>query len=233
MDALAAVAVLLGAIAQAVTGFGFSLVGAPFLVAAYDAPDGVQLNLAISVIVNIALLLTARQHVQWRTAGELFLPAAVTTVALGLLLRGTESDALTVLAGALGLLGVLAVARNRPLRRLTGPAATAGVGALSGGMTVVAGFGGPPVVLFGLNAGWEPRSGRATLQAYFLGLNLVALAALGLPDRVPPLVVAGVVVGVIVGRTIAGSVPPIVVRRASLIVAAAGSLLAVVRGLTG
>ena len=233
MDIVAGVAVLLGAIAQALTGFGFSLVSAPFLVAAYDAPHGVQLNVAISILVNIALLSRSTQHVQWRTVGQLLVPAAIATVAVGLLVQDDDGGALTVLAGALCLLGVLAVARNRPVRRLDGATGRATIGALSGAMNVAAGIGGPPVVLFGLNAGWAPKAGRSTLQAFFLGINVVALATLGLPDRLPPLVAVGMVLGLGIGWGLAERVAATDVRRATLLVAAAGSLLAIVRGIAG
>ncbi len=233
MDLLAAAAVMLGVVAQAVTGFGFSLVSAPFLVAAYDAPDGVQLNVALSVFVNVALLVGARRNVEWGTTVRLFIPAAVATVVVGLLVRGSDSGLVTVAAGALCLLGVAAVARGRPVRRLAGTTGTITVGALSGAINVTAGIGGPPVVLFGLAAGWAPVAARATLQSFFLGINLVALATLGLPDRLPVLVVPGAVVGLLVGATVARRLPPEQVRRVTLLVAGAGSALAIARGLAG
>jgi uncharacterized membrane protein YfcA len=233
MDLVAAVAVLLGVVAQSVTGFGFSLVSAPFLVAAYDAPAGVQLNVTISALINVALIATAHRRVQWPTVGRLFAPAAVATVGVGLLVRDSTSGAVTVIAGLLCLLGVAAVARNRPVRRLTGTGGTVAVGALSGAINVTAGIGGPPVVLFGLNAGWEPVAARATLQAFFLGINLVAVATLGFPGRIPLWVVAGTVAGLAAGRLAVSRVPVEQVRRLTLLVAALGSILAVMRGLVG
>jgi uncharacterized membrane protein YfcA len=232
VDVVAGIAVLLGVVAQTVTGYGFSLVCAPFLVAAYDAPAGVQLNVTLSVIVNVLLIATAHRRVQWTTVGSLFVPAALATVGVGLLVRDTKSGAVTVVAGALCLLGVAAVARNRPVKRLRGPVGTATVGALSGAINVTAGIGGPPVVLFGLNAGWEPAAARATLQAFFLGINLVAIATLGLPDEWPWLPALGMVAGLGVGRLVAARVSAEQVRRLTLVVAAAGSALAIVRGFT-
>ncbi|MGH9281688.1 MAG: TSUP family transporter, partial [Acidimicrobiales bacterium] len=69
--ALAVGAVLLGSVAQATTGFGFSLIAAPFLVAAYEVPDGVQLNLLLSMAVNLAVLARTFRGVDLRTAGLL------------------------------------------------------------------------------------------------------------------------------------------------------------------
>jgi uncharacterized membrane protein YfcA len=231
VEAVAAVAVLFGAVAQAVTGFGFSLVSAPFLVAAYGAPTGVQLNLLLSTVVNVVLLATGWRHLDRRSAVGLLVPAVVVTVAVGLSIRGSRSDGLTVLAGLLCLAGVLVVSRGRTLRRLTGPAGTAAVGALSGAMNVVAGIGGPPVVLFGTTAGWPPQVARPTLQSFFLGINVVALATLGLPHRLPWGVAGAGLVGIGLGHAAARRLGADEVRRAVLVTAGAGSLLAVVRGL--
>jgi uncharacterized membrane protein YfcA len=51
----AAVAVLVGAVAQSVSGIGFVLVCGPLLVAALGAHDGVRLAVVLSLVVNLAV----------------------------------------------------------------------------------------------------------------------------------------------------------------------------------
>jgi uncharacterized membrane protein YfcA len=232
VEVLAAVAVLFGAVAQAVTGFGFSLVCAPFLVAAYGVPDGVQLNLVVSGVVNVLLVSTGWRRAERRAGVRLLVPAILATVAVGAIVRGSQSDALTVIAGVLCLVAVAAVARGRTSHHVTGTAGTLAAGALSGAMNVAAGIGGPPVVLFGATAGWPPEVARPTLQTYFLGINVVAILTLGLPHHLPWGLVAGGLAGLVLGLLVARRLSPEAVRRWVLVVAAAGSLLAVVRGLT-
>lgn len=232
MEVLAAVAVLFGAVAQAVTGFGFSLVSAPFLVAAFGAPAGVQLNLGLSVGLNLILLVGGRRHLDARAAVRLLVPAVIATVVVGLLIRGSDTDGLTVVAGGLCFIGVVAVARGRSIRRITGRLGTIVVGSLSGAINVAAGIGGPPVVLFGTTAGWSPEVARPTLQLFFLGINAVALVTLGPPDRIPGLLVPAIVVGLVLGQVAARRLHADHVRVAVLLTAGAGSLLAVFRGLT-
>ncbi len=232
MEVVAALAVLVGSVAQAVTGFGFSLVCAPFLVAAYGAPEGVQMNMVVSLVLNLILLATGWRRVDRGSAIGLLVPALVATAGLGVLVRGSSTDALTVLAGALCLLGVVVVARGRTFHRLTGKVGTTVVGALAGAMNVVAGIGGPPVVLFGATAGWPPEVARPTLQAFFFGINVVALATLGLPDDLPLLLVAGMAVGLAIGHPLSRRLHPDQVRLAVLLIAGTGSVLAIVRGLT-
>jgi uncharacterized membrane protein YfcA len=230
---LAAVAVALGSVAQAVTGFGFSLVSAPFLIAAYRAPLGVRLNLVLSVAVNSMLLIRERRHADVRAAGLLLAPALAVTLPAAYAVRHVPTGPLTVAAGVVCLAGVAALASGRSFRRLSGGPGAAAAGGLSAAMNVVSGMSGPPVVLFSVNARWTPDRARPTLQLYFLGLNLVALVALGWPGHLPLGLLPGVGAGVLLGAALAGRPPDSVVRTATLVIAAAGSVLAVTRGITG
>ena len=175
--------------------------------------------------------MTGWRHVDARSASRLLLPAVVATVALGLPLRHADTDVLATVAGALCLVGVGVVAFGRPLHRVTTAAGTVLVGLASGAMNVVAGISGPPVVMFSASTGWSPLVARSTLQAYFLGINIVALTTLGLPHDVPPLVIGAMFLGLVLGRPLAERLSPERVRAAGLLLAAAGSVLAVVRGL--
>lgn len=228
---MAALAVLFGSMASVVAGFGFALVCSPFLVAAYGAPEGVQINLLVSAILSVLLLLSGRQHLDRRSTVGLLVPAAVTTIAFGYLVRDSDTDVLTAVSGVVCLIGVIVVARGRVFHRVTGHVGTTLVGAVSGAMNVVAGISGPPVVLFGATIGWPPKVARPTLQAYFLGINIVALATLGLPDELPIVMVAAMLAGLVLGQPLARRLEHDQVRAAALVIAGIGSVLAIVRGL--
>lgn len=231
-ELLAAVAVAVGVSVQAVTGFGFSLVSAPFLVAAYQAPTGVQLNMVLSMAVNLAVIAREHRHVDGRAAGLLLLPALMAVIPAAYAARRLSSGPLTVAAGAVCLVAVAALAGGREFRRGTGRVGTALVGFLSGAMNVVAGISGPPVVLFALGARWPPERSRATLQLFFIGLNLATLASLGWPDRLPAGLGIGFTVGVIAAVRMGDRPSAAAMRTATLAIAAVGSALAVGRGLT-
>lgn len=228
---MAALSVLFGSIASVIAGFGFALMCSPFLIAAYGAPEGVQINLLVSSVLSVLLLITGWRHLDRTSTVRLLVPAAIASVVLGLPLRGSDTDSLAALAGAVCLVGVAVVAFGRPLHRVTTRAGTAIVGLISGATNVVAGISGPPVVLFGATMGWPPKVARSTLQAYFLGINVVALATLGLPHHVPLPVVGAMLVGLAVGRPLADRFPQDRVRSLGLGLAAIGSVLAIVRGL--
>ncbi len=146
--------------------------------------------------------------------------------------RRLPAGPLTVAAGLVCLLAVAALAAGGRLRRVTGRAGAVVVGLVSGAMNVVAGISGPPVVLFALNAEWPAERVRPTMQLFFLGLNALTLLSLGRPDRLPAGLMVGFVGGLAGGALLAGRPSGTAVRAATLAIAAAGSVLAVARGLT-
>lgn len=231
LPALAAGAVAVGAVAQAATGFGFSLIAAAFLVAAHEVPLGVQLNLVLSMAVNVGVLARTVRHADLRIAARLSGPAVVTSVSLGALIRATPGGPWTLVAGVVCLVAVVLVARGLGPELLRARGAVPVVGAVSGAMNVAAGIAGPPVVLLAIGARWSAAASVATMQVFFIVLNVAALATLGLPGRLPAEVVAAAAVGLVAGLALAPRLPPAAVRRATLLLAATGSLLAIGRGL--
>ena len=227
--AVAAAAVGAGAVAQAVTGFGFSLVSAPLVVAAGAAPRGVEWNLVLSAGLNLALLARGWRLVRWAEVGRLLVPAVAATAGVGYVARHADHHVLTVAAGSLCLVATALAASGWRRRRPPGGAGAVAAGGISGAMNVVAGIGGPPVVVYGLTAGWPADVARPTLQAFFFGINAVAIPALGVTS-VPPVLPVALIGGLLVGVSVARRLSEPTVRSAVLVIAAAGSVAAVLRG---
>jgi uncharacterized membrane protein YfcA len=229
---LVATAVLLGALAQSVSGIGFSLVCGPFLVVALGPADGVRLGVALSLALNLVLLVRHRSTVEVRSALLLLVPAALATPLIARLLRAAPVRLAEALAGAAALVGAVALAAGLRWRAAQGRVGAVGASVLSAGMNVAAAIGGPAVALYAANAGWPAEAARSTLQLYFLALNLVALAALGLPEVSPSLLAAcaaALVVGLVAGAPLARRVPEATARRTTLALAGAGGLVVLVR----
>lgn len=228
MTLLAALAVAAGATAQGTTGIGFSLVSAPFLIAVAGVHDGVRVSLVLSAALNVVLLGAEHRHVRLGDAGLLFVPAAIATPIVALAVKHAPAGPLAVAGGLLTIAAAMAVARGR-FRRLHGRGGALVAGAVSGAMNVTAAIGGPAAALFALNTGWPAESTRATLQLYFLALNVVAAASLGLvlPSAALWLAMA---IGLAVGFVLRGRVSSVAARRATLILAVAGGLAAITRG---
>ncbi len=172
--AAACAGVLAGAMLQAATGFGFSLLAAPLLFAAIGPEPAVVLLIPLSLEVNLLTLATERRRPQPRGRATATLlawsaPGALAGVAI---LRSLPAVALQV-AVTLGVAGTLAA------RRVTSahvPAWAAGLAA--GALTTSTSTNGPPLLLHLLGRGATPDQVRDTLTACFIALAPIGAAAL-------------------------------------------------------
>jgi len=231
-----ALAVALGTLAQSVSGIGFGLVCSPVFVTVLGQDEGVRLCLFLSAFVNLAVLARHHRGVDLRELLLLLVPAAVATPLLASPLHDVPDRLAKVIAGAGAVLGAAALGHGLRARRLEGPAGAVAAAVLSAAMNDAAGIGGPAVALHADNARWTPSQMRSTLQAYFLGLNVVALASLGLPSlsggRVGSVGLA-VLVGLGTGHLIAHRVSAETARRTTLLLAGTGGAAVVLLALAG
>lgn len=227
---LAGLAVTAGAVAQAVSGIGFTLVSGPLLVVLLGQSDGVRVSVALSLVLNLVVLAPEARQVRWSVLPALLVPAAVATPATALALRHVDARVAQLLAGLVTLVGAWLVARGRGWAKAGRARAAVAAGALSGAMNVTAGIGGPAVALFAQVAGWPIGQVRPTLQAYFLTLNVVALGVLG-PIAVSPTLWLALGVGTVLGMALAPSVSQTAAQRVTLALAVAGGVTVLARAL--
>lgn len=233
-EGAALVAVAAGAGAQAVTGIGFSLVCAPLLTVALGGNDGVRLANLLAIAVNLLVLRRERRAADLRNVLVLLIPASLAAVATAWLIRDANPHALAVVAGSLVLVTVAVLASGLQAQRLAGRVGALLAGAISGAMNVAGGVGGPAVAGYALNARWSAAQTRATLGAYFLGINVVSVASRGVPGLSAWLFAGGAValiVGFGVGVLLARRLDETEVRTWTLVLAGLGAAAAIVQGL--
>jgi hypothetical protein len=227
-------AVLVGTLAQSVSGIGFALVCGPLLVAALGAQDGVRLSVLLSLVLNVVLLARLWRQVEVRTTLLLLGPAALATPLFAVLARRLPERAGAAAAGAVVVVGVGVLALGLRWHAARGRRGAVAAGVLGALTNVLAGVAGPVVALWAANAEWPQRVQRASLQAFFLGLNCVALPSLGTP-RVGGGLLAGclaaLAAGAVIGAPLASRVGETAARRATLGLAGAGGVVVLVRAL--
>jgi uncharacterized membrane protein YfcA len=227
-----ALAVLVGAVAQSVSGIGFVLVCGPLLVAALGPGDGVRLAVVLSLVVNAAVLTRTWRAAELRTALLLLVPAAAATPLAARLLRSAPDRLAEGLAGASAVLGASALAVGLRWHAARGRAGAVLAGIVSAAMNVAAGIGGPAIALYAGNADWPATAMRSTAQVYFLGLNVVAVITLGFPHVAGVLLAgcgAALVAGLLLGAAVARRVPDPLARQLTLSLAAVGGVVVLVR----
>jgi uncharacterized membrane protein YfcA len=230
--AWAAVGVAVGALAQSVSGIGFALVGGPLLFTVFGPREGVRVAVVLSMLVNVGVLAREHRAVMVRRVLPVLVTALVATPVLVHLLSDVHTTALRAAAGLVIVVGVLLVAAGR-----TRDAGTVGgvvAGLMSATMNVLASAGGPAVAVYATGARWDTTRLRATLQAYFLCLNIVTVLTLGPPDwnaRRAVVLLSALVAGLAVGAVLAPRVSHELARRVTLVLAGAGGLAVLVSAL--
>jgi len=184
LEVAAGLSVLVGAALQSATGFGFALVCAPLLFAAFGPQEAIGLLTVLGPEVNLITLLGERRRPRPLTRTVLVLlacavPGAVVGVAV---LRSVDATVLQVLLTVTVFVSLAVQETAR--RRRTAPRAhrapiwTPVTGATAGVLQTTTGAAGPPVVLLLLGRGLEPDRVRDTLTVSFFGLSVVGAVAL-------------------------------------------------------
>jgi hypothetical protein len=209
-------------------------VASPFLVATLGASEGVRTALVLSTLVNVCVLAREYRCVAWRRLSPVLSAAIVATPVIALVIGGAHPRPLRAAAGGAVLCGVVLAASGRSVRPSTGGAVIAGIA--SAAMNLLASASGPAVALYAAGSHWDPHQLRASLQAYFLVLNSISLAVLGLPclsAATAAALAVAMLVGSVGGSVISLRVAPEAARRYTLLLSACGGMGVLVSALHG
>jgi uncharacterized membrane protein YfcA len=236
LTAAVLLSVLLGTLAQSVSGIGFALVCGPLLVVSLGPQDGVRLVMLLSLVLNVVLLSRLWRQVDRRGTLLLLVPAALATPLLAVAVRSLPARPAAALAGLVVLTGVALLASGVRWKAARGSTGAVLAGVLGAATNVVAAVAGPVVALWAANAQWRADVQRASLQGYFLGLNCVALPSLGLPE-VDGRLLAGCLVtlalGTLLGVPLGRRVSELAARRTTLTLAGLGGAVVLARAVAG
>ncbi|MGC1213529.1 MAG: sulfite exporter TauE/SafE family protein [Micromonospora sp.] len=214
--------VLLGAFAQAVSGFGYALVTVPLLAATIDPRSAVVLSALTSIGLTFTAAVRERGYAQWRVAAALS-GTALLGLPMGLLVLAYAPERLLSAVIAVVVLGCVALVWSEA-RLHTGPVGLGAVGVLVGVLTGATGTNGPPLVAAFHSLGYDPRVFRATLAATFTGTGLMGLAGYAATGQIHPDVVRTALValpavplGWWLGNLLFHRIDPVVFRRIVLV----------------
>ena len=241
MFALVLLAVVAGALAQRLAGLGFGLLVSPVLVVLLGPFDGVMIINLCGAASSLLILSRVWRHVSWRRYFGLA-ASALTGVVPGAWLASHVPEApLEICIGVLLVLGLLASQRlDRSSWRAGGPVPMVTLGFSSGMMNAAAGVGGPAITAYAIVTRWEQKSFGATLQPYFATTGLSSLLSKYLfsGGHLPALqgwqwlgILGSMLLGIVAGDLLSGRVPPGSVRRIVVLIAYAGAISTVSKGM--
>jgi len=220
--------VFLGGLVQGCTGFGNALVIVPVLLLLMPPVQVAPLAMLLSLVNNLIILVEIRRAVEKQLVLPLFFGALIGIPVGVYLLTSLNPAAIKLGVGLIVVL--LAVALLLGWRWALPPKLhnLLGVGALSGLLGGSTAISGPPVILFFANLDKDKRSFRGNLVAYFILLNVGAIAVYFFAGLYTNAVLSGFVryllpllAGTVVGMWLAGRANEQVFKRAVLIAIAA------------
>lgn len=228
----AVVAVAVGAATQRVTGLGFALLSAPFLVLVLGPREGVVLANALGALTSALVVARAWRLVEWRRVRRL-LPGSLVAVPLGgLVVRALPGPVLLLAVGALCTVAVTAAWLGPAWPWLGSRAGSALSGFLSGLFSVTAGTGGPPLTVYAISTGWATAAFSASVQPVLVTNGIFAIAVKGTPTNLVLLAccTVAVLIGVASGSFLGRRLSPALALRIVLTLALLGSVSAMLRG---
>ncbi|WGW12603.1 sulfite exporter TauE/SafE family protein [Saxibacter everestensis] len=242
ISALILLAIFVGACSQRITGMGFALVSAPFLVLLLGPFPGVMVVNLCGIISSGFVLSRVWRSVEWKTCGWLVMFAVIGIIPGAWLASVVHPTALEITIGGLLIVALsisILASKFADAASPTLPNKMA-AGFLSGAMNAAAGVGGPAVSVYAVATRWEQRAFAATLQPYLLVVSVLSLTGKLIlePTGWPTIPIwlwasmLGVLMaGVFVGDKLSHRVSPLTARRILIVLAYAGALATLIKGL--
>lgn len=167
--------IFIGSLVNSTFGFGFALMTMPLLSLQFDlATIGPMIPLLFLVGGGL-IAFRSRRHIQFSCIFPLILTASL-MVPVGVYLgkHGPEQW-IKIILGIFIILFSLYNLSSTQLRHFSNDKWAPLFGGLSGLFAGAYNISGPPIVIYGTLRQWSAQSFRATLQAYFLYVNLLVI----------------------------------------------------------
>lgn len=158
--------VLIASLLQTSTGYGFSIIGTPFLLLIYPAHTAIQINIILSICLSAFMIFKIRKEID-----KLLLIRLIKGSIIGLffgifIFLFLDIRLLKMTVGALILiLTILLIFKLMIVRTIKKDLLTGGI---SGLLTASIGVPGPPLLLYFSGAGIDKTILRSTTLAYYL-----------------------------------------------------------------
>ena len=173
--ALAAAVAVISGIVHGYTGFGGALVMVPLLSLLYGPVEAIAVVVISALLGSAHVYAGAARHALWRELGPLSAAIVVATPLGVAVLFAADPEWIRRTIGVFVLLSALLIMSGWVYRGRRGMVASGIAGALCGGITGVAGVGGPPIVVYFLAA---PEAAHVQRANIIISIGVVAVVTL-------------------------------------------------------
>lgn len=242
MVALAIIAlVVLAAGLQRLTGIGFAMMMAPFLVVMIGPHGGVMLTNVLSLLAPILMIPMVWHDIQWRRLAIIGPISILVMPPIGWLAASSPQGPLYIVVASLVIIGLsISLIISRISSAVDGPVVRALTGLGAGGGVVLAGVGGPAMTVYAVLSRWDVRTFAATLQPLWIllacGGFLTKLSFSG--NEIPVFSwwfwagsVVAILVGMRLGTLVSGRISDSTARRVVIVLAFVGAGLSLLTGI--
>lgn len=167
--------VVAASLVQGLAGFGIGLVALAFLPFLMSPGTAVVLMTIYALVFSAAMFVPLRRHFVAAGMTALIIGSVIATPLGVWLLATLPASALNRMIGAVLVIVVVLEWLGVYPERLRGRAWALGAGLAAGVIGAAVGTPGPPVVLYTASQGWEPRTVKTNLQAFFVVNQAVIL----------------------------------------------------------
>ena len=169
------IAVFIAGIIRGYSGFGFAMVAVTSMSLVLPPAQVVPIVLILEVFASIRLIPQVWRKIDWYSlrwllTGSLFaIPAGVYFLAT------IPAEPMRIFISALVLIAAILLLTGWAWRRMPGRPLILTTGLACGLLNGAAAIGGPPVILFYLSSPAGVAVSRASIIAYFLGIDVISL----------------------------------------------------------
>ncbi|RHW41976.1 sulfite exporter TauE/SafE family protein [Neobacillus notoginsengisoli] len=165
--------VLVASLLQTSTGYGFSIIGTPFLLLIYPVHTAIQINIVLSICLSAFMIFKIRKEVDKSLLIRL-IKGSIVGLLFGIFIYlFLDIQILKIAVGILIIILTLLLIFKLTLNRTRNRDFTAG--GISGLLTTSIGVPGPPLLLYFSGARIDKVTLRSTTLAYYLFVYFASL----------------------------------------------------------
>ncbi|NBI27906.1 sulfite exporter TauE/SafE family protein [Chengkuizengella marina] len=158
---------------QTSTGFGFSILGTPFLFLIYPVQSAIQINIILSLFISVFMIYKIRNEINKTLVTRLIVGSSIGIIP-GLLVYLTFNvETFKLLIGILILVLTLLLIFKFTMKQT--PLKDFFTGGISGLLTTSIGVPGPPLLLYFSGVNTDKTALRSTTLGYYLFIYLISL----------------------------------------------------------
>jgi uncharacterized protein len=230
---LAALIAFIAAAIQRITGIGFVLVFLGPIVLLYGPYEGPTLTILLALVAAAIALPLVWREIDWKRSAFIIGPGLALAPLGALVVHRLSSAWLMILTALLACFSLVAAYIPALAKHLRGRRGAVVAGGAAGVMHVAAGLSGPPIASFAKGDDWDQAGFAASAQVIFLIFSAVSIALRGWPTsswQTLVVLAAATAAGIVAGSALASRVPVRIARTTMLVLAWAGALVMLVRG---